>query len=351
MRIALDAMGGDHAPERPVDGALAALGGPERDFEVVLVGDEPRLSPLLPRGTGVERLTIRHAPEVIGMEESPAAALRKKRNSSITIGIGLQKTGVADAFVSAGNTGAVMAAALTTLGRIEGIARPAIVTVFPTQRDPCLVLDVGANAECKPHHLAQFALMGHIYAVEVLGRERPRIGLLSIGEEVGKGNDLTIAAHRLMADSGLNFIGNVEGRDVLRGAADVVVTDGFTGNVLLKFGESFVDFMASEVGREIHSSRRASLGVWLMGPAFRRLKRRIDYAEYGGAPLLGVDGIVIICHGSSTVKAFRNAMRVARRAVARDLAGRIERAMRGSGSTSGRSTGADEPLGTRIEAS
>jgi glycerol-3-phosphate acyltransferase PlsX len=222
-----------------------------------------------------------------------------------------------------------MAAALTTLGRIEGLARPAIMVVFPTQADPCLVLDVGANAECKPHHLAQFALMGHVYAVEILGRRRPRIGLLSIGEEAGKGNDLTIAAHALLERSGLRFVGNVEGRDVLGGAVDVVVTDGFTGNVLLKFGESFADFLASEVGREIGSDRRAALGAWLLKPALRRLQRRIDYAEYGGAPLLGVDGTVIICHGGSSVKAFRNAILATRRAVERDLSHRIERAIPG----------------------
>jgi glycerol-3-phosphate acyltransferase PlsX len=326
MRIAVDAMGGDHAPDRPVAGALAALGEPERDFEIVLVGDESRLTPLLSRRFS-ERVSVLHAPEAIGMEESPASALRRKKSSSIAIGMGLQKRGLADAFVSAGNTGAVMAAALTTLGRTEGLSRPAIMVVFPTEGDPCLVLDVGANAECKPQHLAQFALMGHVYAAEILGRARPRIGLLSIGEEAGKGNDLTVAAHGLLSESGLNFVGNVEGRDVLRGAVDVVVTDGFTGNVVLKFGESFADFLASEVRREVSADRRAALGAWLMKPAFNRLQRRIDYAEYGGAPLLGVDGIVIICHGGSSEKAFRNAILVARRAVRRDLANRIERAV------------------------
>ncbi|HJR54653.1 MAG TPA: phosphate acyltransferase PlsX [Gemmatimonadota bacterium] len=331
MRIAVDAMGGDHAPHRPVAGALAALAEGGRDFEIVLVGDESQLAPLLPRESPFEYLSVLHAPEVIGMEESPAAALRRKRRSSIAEGIALQKRGLADAFVSAGNTGAVMAAALTSLGRIQGLARPAIVVVFPTQAEPCAVLDAGANAECKPHHLAQFALMGHVYAVEILGRATPRIGLLSIGEEAGKGNDLTVAAHALLAESGLDFVGNVEGRDVLRGAVDVVVTDGFTGNVLLKFGESFADFLASEVRREVSADPRAALGAWLMKPAFQRLQRRIDYAEYGGAPLLGVDGTVIICHGGSSVKAFRNAILLTRRAVRRDLANRIEHAIAGFG--------------------
>ena len=327
MRIAVDAMGGDHAPDRPVAGALAALRQAARDFEIVLVGDESRLTPLLSRYTDSSGLTVLHAPEAIGMDESPASALRRKRSSSIAMGIRLQTQGMADAFVSAGNTGAVMAAALTTLGRIEGLSRPAIMVVFPTQADPCLVLDAGANAECKPQHLAQFALMGHVYAADILGRAHPRIGLLSIGEEQGKGNDLTVAAHGLLSESGLNFVGNVEGRDVLGGAVDVVVTDGFTGNVLLKFAESFADFLAGEIRREVSADRRSSLGAWLMRPAFHRLRRRIDYAEYGGAPLLGVNGIVIICHGGSTVKAFRNAILVARRAVRRDLANRIEHAI------------------------
>ena len=326
MRIALDAMGGDHAPERPVAGALAALDRGERDLDIVLVGDEARLMPLLPDSRS--RPTLHHASQTIGMDEAPATALRRKRDSSIAVGVALQANGGADAFVSAGNTGAVMTAALTTLGRIEGISRPAIVTPFPTAGEPCLVLDVGANAQCKPHHLAQFAVMGHIYAQQVLGRKDPRVGLLSIGEEPSKGDELRVETHaRLGAAGGLNFVGNVEGRDVLSGAADVVVTDGFTGNVLLKFGESFVDFLASEIGRRIRASRRASLGAWLMEPAFRALRRRIDYAEYGGAPLLGVDGIVIICHGNSSVKAFESALGVARRAVERNLAGRIERAM------------------------
>lgn len=345
MRIAVDAMGGDHAPDRPVAGALAALDCPGRDFEIVLVGDEPRLTPLLARHSSSERLSVLHAPESVGMEEPPAAALRRKRRSSIAVGIGLQEQGLADAFVSAGNTGAVMAAALTTLGRIEGLARPAILVAFPTQADPCLVLDVGANAECRPHHLAQFALMGHVYAEEVLGRSTPRIGLLSIGEEAGKGNDLTVAAHELLAGSGLHFVGNVEGRDVLRGAVDVVVTDGFTGNVLLKFGESFADFLVSEVRREAGADRRAALGTWLMKPAYHRLQRKLDYAEYGGAPLLGVDGTVIICHGGSSVKAFRNAILITRRAVERDLATRIARAVSGFGRLAERVPGIDRPVG------
>lgn len=328
MRIALDAMGGDYGPEKPVGGALAALGELEGDFEIILVGQEERVRSLLAgRAIPADRLRVHDAPDVIGMDESPASALRHKKQSSIMVGLELVKDGVADAFVSAGHTGAVMAGGLVTLGRLENIARPAIATIFPTQELPCLVLDVGANVESKPSHLLQFAVMGHIYVSDVLGRPRPRVGLLSIGEEPTKGNELTVAAHRLLGESGLNFIGNVEGRDVLKGAADVVVCDGFVGNVLLKFGESFVDFLADAIQEEVRTRRLAPLGALLMRPVFASLRRRIDYAEYGGAPLLGVNGVVIICHGRSSEKAFRNAVRVARVAAERKLNRRIERAV------------------------
>lgn len=322
-------MGGDAAPRTPVRGALSALRELGGDLEIVLVGDEARLRPLVDRARGpTGGLVIHHAPEAVGMDESPTAALRRKHGSSIRVGLELHRAGEVDAFVSAGNTGAVMAMALTVLGRITSISRPAIVTIFPTRHEPCLVLDVGANVDSKPHHLLQFAWMGHVYAADVLGRERPRVALLSIGEEPGKGNELTRAAHPLLAASGLRFIGNVEGRDVLKGVADVVVCDGFVGNVMLKFGESLVDFLAAAIREETERGWRTRVGALLMRPAFRALRRRIDYAEYGGAPLLGVDGIVIVGHGGSNVKAFRNAIGVARRAVERGLAGHIEQAVR-----------------------
>lgn len=334
-------MGGDRAPEVPVRGALSALRELPGDFEIILVGDEARIQPLLHRARSAPgRVSVRHASETIGMDESPITALRRKRDSSIAVGLALQKAGEADAFVSAGNTGAVMAAALTTLGRIERIQRPAIVTVFPTAREPCVVLDAGANVDCKPSHLAQFALMGHFYARDVLGRDRPRVALLSIGEEPGKGNEAVVAAHALLAASGLDFAGNVEGRDILRGDADVVVCDGFVGNVLLKFGESVKDFLGDAIRDELAGSVRARLGALLMKPAFQSLKRRIDYAEYGGAPLLGVDGVVIIGHGGSSVKAFRNAVRVAATAVERDMVRHIEEAVRSS------DPGSEAPEGT-----
>lgn len=315
-------MGGDHAPEAVIAGAVAALERSDSDLRLVLVGDESRLAPLL-SGRRTERLSIQHAPEVIAMEEAALAALRRKRRSSIQVGLELQAAGEVDAFVSAGHTGAVMAAAMTTLGRVEGIARPAIAAIFPTQSFPCIVLDAGANVDPRPQHMLQFAIMGHVYARDVLGRERPRVGLLSIGEEPTKGNELTIAVHELLRRSSLNFIGNIEGRGVLRGAADVVVTDGFTGNVVLKFGESFVDFLADAVGEEVRSRALARLGALLMRSTFRSLRRRIDYAEYGGAPLLGVDGVVIIAHGESNAKAFSSAIEVARRAIDRELDRRI----------------------------
>lgn len=340
-------MGGDHAPGVPVRGAISALREPDAGFDVVLVGDEARIRPLLGDvGSEGGRLRVRHASEVVGMDEPPVAAVRGKRESSIRIGLELQASGEADAFVSAGNTGAVMAAALATLGRIETIARPAIVTVWPTREEPCLVLDVGANVDARPRHMLQFGLMGHLYAREVLGRETPSVGLLSIGEEPGKGNELTVAAHELLAASGLAFVGNVEGRDVLKGAVDVVVCDGFVGNVLLKFGESMIDFFGDTIREESGRSLRTRLGAALMRPAFEALNRRLDYAEKGGAPLLGVNGTVIVAHGGSGTKAFRNAVRVARVTAERGLHRGIERAVRlegtkGAGSAEDRASGVE----------
>ncbi|MBW3660148.1 MAG: phosphate acyltransferase PlsX [Gemmatimonadetes bacterium] len=340
MTIAVDAMGGDHAPETPVRGAIAALREAGSDLEILLVGDESRVRPLIGRGFG-SGLRLVHAPQVVGMDEPPVAAVRSKRESSIRVGLELQKSGKAHAFVSAGNTGAVMAAALATLGRVETISRPAIVTVWPTRREPCLVLDVGANVDARPRHLLQFGLMGHLYAREILGRERPKVGLLSIGEEPTKGNELTVAAHALLAGSRLEFVGNVEGRDVLEGSVDVVVCDGFVGNILLKFGESMIDFFTDAIREAVDRSLRSRMGAALMEPAFASLERRLDYAEHGGAPLLGIDGVVIIGHGGSSVKAMGNAIRVAKVASERALHRSIERAVREEAG-SGTPAGADE---------
>ena len=328
MRIVLDAMGGDAAPETPIEGALAAL-AELPDVEIILTGDEPALAARLrgrsyPRG----RLTLRHASEQVAMGDLPTAALRKKRDSSISVGLRLLKEGNAEAFFSAGNTGAVMAESLLTLGRIPGVSRPAIATIFPTKRELCILMDVGANVDCRPGHLVQFALMGTVYARDMFKVERPRVGLLNIGEEAGKGNEQARETHEALSRTSLNFIGNVEGRDILSGVADVVVTDGFIGNILLKFSESFLDFINFGMKLELARSPLARAGALLLKPALKRMRRRLDYAEYGGAPLLGVNGTAIIGHGRSSPKAIKNAIRAAKTSVDRDVNGDILREFR-----------------------
>ena len=260
-------------------------------------------------------LLARIQPEVVAMDESPAVALRKKRDSSIMVAIELVKRGLADAIVSAGNTGAVMAGTLLELGRLEGINRPAIASFFPTEKETTVVLDVGANADCKPINLYQFGVMGSVYTSRILGRPRPKVGLLSIGEESSKGNENTILAHQMLSGSSLNFIGNIEGRDILRGQVDVVVCEGFVGNVILKLTESIDGLLTSQLKRYVMSNLRYRLGAHLMMPALMAFRRDLDYAEYGGAPLLGINGVCIICHGGSSAKAIRKAIDVAQRMV------------------------------------
>jgi phosphate acyltransferase len=312
MRVALDAMGGDHAPREIVAGAAEAV----RDLgvEVVLVGPSERLREEVLR-TGDTGLRIVDAPEVIGMAEAPAMALRRKRRSSIAVALDLVRRGEADAMVSAGNTGAVMAAAMLTLRPIEGIDRPAIAAVLPTQRGRALMLDAGANVDCRPKHLLQFGVMGSVYAARVLGIDTPRVGLLSNGEEDTKGNELVIRAAELLRRSGLRFIGNVEGRGVFAGDADVVVCDGFVGNVVLKFGEGLALGIFSLLREELSRGVLVRLGVALARPRLRALALRLDHTEYGGAPLLGVDGICIVSHGSSKARAVRNAIGLAAESV------------------------------------
>jgi phosphate acyltransferase len=311
VRVVLDAMGGDRGPEVNVEGAVAAAR--ELGSEVVLVGDEQVLQQHLARqDTRGLALSVRHAPEAVEMGESPMAALRKKKHSSIRIGLDLVKRGEADAFVSAGNTGAVMTTALVVLGTVPGVERPAIAIVVPTATDQAVLLDAGANVDCKARHLVQFAIMGHIYAQHLLGRPRPRVGLLSIGEEESKGNELTREAFKALEDeAALNFIGNIEGRDVFSGSADVIVCDGFIGNVALKISEGLVETIFQLLRDELKQGLRARAGSFLLVPTFRRFKRRIDSSEYGGAPLLGVNGVCMISHGRSTSKAIRNAIRAA----------------------------------------
>ena len=320
MKIVLDAMGGDRIPQTPIEGAVEALGVLDEDFKIILVGDRERIeAELKSRLFSDPRLSVEHAPQVIEMIEPPAQALKKKKNSSISIGLRLQKEGKADAFISAGNTGAVMAQSLLTLGRIKGISRPAIVTIFPTMKDPCIVLDVGANVDSKPIHLLHFAIMGHVYAREFLGRPNPKIGLLSIGEEPTKGDELTVATHSLLKDSKLNFIGNVEGRDIIQGVTDIVVCDGFVGNVILKLSESVIYLVMSMIRSATKISIVRRFGSLLMKPTFDVLKKNLNYEEYGGAPLLGIGGVSIICHGGSSPKAIRNAINTARLSVKRDI--------------------------------
>jgi glycerol-3-phosphate acyltransferase PlsX len=311
VRVALDAMGGDRGPEVNVEGAVMAA--QEYGTPVILVGDERVLEQQLVRHD-VRGLPIRlqHAAEAVEMGESPMLALRRKRQSSIRIGLESVKRGEADAFVSAGNTGAVMATALVVLGPLPGVERPAIAVMVPTLTGQAVLLDAGANVDCKARHLVEFAIMGNVYARDILGFPRPRVGLLSIGEEQTKGNDLTREAFReLEEEASLNFIGNVEGRDVFNGSADVIVCDGFIGNVALKISEGLVETMFHLLREEFRRDLRGRAGSLLLLPGLRRFKRRIDSSETGGAPLLGVGGVCIVSHGRSTAKAIKNAVRVA----------------------------------------
>ncbi|HLB05849.1 MAG TPA: phosphate acyltransferase PlsX [Thermodesulfobacteriota bacterium] len=309
MKIALDAMGGDHAPVVEVKGAV--LAAKEYGSHVILVGDRDTVEKeLSSHNAGNLPISIRHASEVIGMEESPSKALRK-RDSSMRVAFELVKNGEADAVVSAGNSGAAMATAMFVLRKLEGVDRPAIATVMPTLKDACVVLDVGANVDCKPFHLAQFAVMGDVYAQFILKKEKPRVGLLSNGEEESKGTDVTRETHAILKQLPMNYIGYIEGRDIFAGNADVVVCDGFVGNVVLKTSEGLADAISQMLKEEILKSPLAKLGYLLSKGAFRKFKKKVDYSEYGGAPLLGIDGVGIISHGSSTPNAIKNAIRVA----------------------------------------
>jgi phosphate acyltransferase len=303
-------MGGDHGPAVVVEGAATAV----REFgaSVILVGDRDAIEREVARlDAGRLDIEIRHASQVVGMAETPSVALRRKRDSSLRIAAELVRDGHASAFISAGNTGAAMAIAMFVIGVLRGIDRPAIAAVLPSLKRYTVLLDVGANVAPKPWHLFQYALMGHVYARGILGVERPRVGLLSVGEEEGKGNDLTKEAYDQLKESSLNFVGNVEGRDIYNGSCDVVVTDGFTGNVALKISESLAEMLGAMIKEELTRDVRSKLGAALAMPAFGRFRKRVDYTEMGGAPLLGIDGAAIICHGASPVKAIKNAVRVA----------------------------------------
>jgi glycerol-3-phosphate acyltransferase PlsX len=308
--LALDAMGGDHAPAATVQGAVDAV--QQLGVQVLLVGRESVLKRHLARAGGTPRgLQVVDAPEVVEMDDAPTAPVRTKRNSSMAEAARLVRDGQACAFVTAGNSGAAMIAAKLIIGTIAGVERPALASPVPGIERQTLVLDVGANVDCKPHHLEQFAIMGHFYSQAVLGVPNPRIGLLSIGEEEGKGDRLTVEAYRLLSDVGLNFIGNVEGRDVYAGTVDVVVCDGFVGNVVLKVSEGLGEMIYGLLRREGRRSPTSAIGLLLAKGALTALKRKADYAEYGGAPLLGVRGACLVGHGRSSPKAIRNALRFA----------------------------------------
>ena len=307
MKIAIDAMGGDHGLTPVVEGAIQAI--KELDIELVLVGQEAQIRTELDRVKWTDsRLTVQHASQTVDMHESPTKVARKKRDSSIWVATKLVKTGQADAVVSAGNTGATMVSAFFLLGVIKGVERPAICATLPTLQGTAVMLDVGATVDCTAQQLYQFGIMGHEYAKHLLGKSTPRVGLLSIGEEDTKGNDMTKGAFRLLRKSPLNFIGNIEGRDVYTGNADVIVCDGFLGNVSLKISEGLAEAMKKMLMREIMASWLGRVSfLFLTGPLMR-FKRRTDYAEFGGAPLLGVNGISMICHGRSSAKAIKNAI-------------------------------------------
>jgi glycerol-3-phosphate acyltransferase PlsX len=318
MKIALDAMGGDTAPETAVAGAIRAAR--ELPVDIVLIGQREAIGQQLSRyPQRPANLSIIHAPEVIGMDESPVASIRKKRDSSINIGVGLLKEKQVDAFVSAGNTGAVVSASTLLVGLLPGIERPGIAILLPGVKGDTLLIDVGANVDPRPIHLLQYALMGEAYMRCVIGKARPTVGLLNVGEEESKGTDFTRETYEMLEASGVNFVGNVEGRDIFSGEFDVIVCDGFAGNVALKTAESLAHAINVLLKRSLSMSPITRLGAWLARDAFLQLRKEVDYAERGGAPLLGVDGVSIIAHGASSGKAIKNAIRVAYESVHHEL--------------------------------
>jgi glycerol-3-phosphate acyltransferase PlsX len=325
MRIAIDAMGGDDGPGAIVDGALVAA----RHLQIglLLVGDRTTIDRELSRHPGAAALDLRilDTPDAIGMEESPTAALRRKPRASVRLAADAVRDGEAAAFFSAGHTGASVMAALGAFGRLPGVDRPALATIIPTRRKPAVLLDSGATVECRPQHLVQFALLGASYARVALGCGSPRVGLLSVGEEESKGNELTREAHRLLKSAHVDFVGNVEGRHVYAGDADVIVCDGFTGNVTLKISEGLVDAVEALLHDELTATFGTRVGYLLSRQAFRRFRKRVDSSEYGGAPLLGINGLCIVGHGRSSAKAVRNAVAMAARFVSQHLVEQLGR--------------------------
>ncbi len=311
MRVALDAMGGDHAPAVTVEGAVAAV-NEFQELSVVLVGNETEITnELKGKKYPPSSLSIKHATQVVEMDEAAISALRRKKDSSIKVSVELVKSGEADAMVSAGNSGVVMATALFFLGKLDGVERPAIAAIMPTLKGLFVLIDAGANVDCKSSNLLQFAIMGEAYARSILNIDVPKIGLLGIGEEDAKGNELTKETFRLLKDSGINFIGNVEGKNIFMGDADVVVCDGFVGNIALKISEGLAEAIERMLEMEISEKTKGRFGYFFFKDALRNFKRKTDYSEYGGAPLLGISKPCIISHGRSTSKAIKNAIKIA----------------------------------------
>jgi glycerol-3-phosphate acyltransferase PlsX len=310
MKIAIDAMGGDYAPEAIIHGGVEATKSGKGEYEVVFVGDESRIRSILSRHFRIQEypISIIHASQKIEMGESPTVALKKKPDASVVVAMELHKQGKVDAVVTAGHTGASMASAFFSLGRIKGVRRPAIGSLIPHGQGVTLLIDVGANLECKPIHLLQFGVMGDIYMKNVYHIAEPKVGLLNIGEEATKGREIHKEGNKLLAESNLNFVGNVEGRDIMSGLVDVIVCEGFIGNIVLKFAESFNGVYSKTLKRKIGKKVFSNVGAFLLKPTFKRLRRIYDYEEYGGAPLLGINGTCMICHGSSTPKAIMHAV-------------------------------------------
>jgi len=310
INIAVDGMGSDNAPRSEVEGAVQAAR--EYGVRVTLVGKEQVLAPLLKAYSAGPSVALQHASETIAMDEQPSVALRKKKDSSIRVAADLVRQGIAGGLVSAGNTGAVMAISKMVIGSVPSVDRPALAAVLPTLKGHAVLLDVGANVTCRPHHLVQFAIMGRLFSKIIVGVSSPRVGLLSVGEEESKGNDLTKRVYKTLKAGFVDFIGNVEGGDIYNGRADVIVCDGFTGNVALKTSEGLIEAVLQLLREELSSNLQAKFGALLSQQSFKRLKKRLDYAEYGGAPLIGLRGISIICHGRSNSNAIKNAIRVAK---------------------------------------
>lgn len=307
LKIVVDAMGGDFAPGNEVKGAVDALRHSSNRLEIILVGNERAIREQLNAyGADGLALSVIDAPEVISMEDSPTAALKQKKNSSLSVGMRLHQEGKADAFVSAGNTGAVLSASTLILGRVKGVSRPTIGTFFPSVKDPVLVMDAGTNVDCRAQHLYQFAVMGSIYYKKIMKKENPNVGLLNVGEEKSKGTEVVLEAYKLLSESSLNFVGNVEGRDILKGTVDVVVCDGFVGNIVLKFGESVPHFLKARLTSVANRNFFYKILVGLARGALRTALSDMDPNEHGGVPVLGVNGVSIIGHGSSTPRGIQN---------------------------------------------